>query len=72
MQLASLNSDGSPVVCNVWYDAHFRRMFFALSHDTTASTARTFVPTVGPLAALWLFHWTAWPDRARRYLILRK
>ncbi|MGH3831834.1 MAG: pyridoxamine 5'-phosphate oxidase family protein [Pseudonocardiaceae bacterium] len=23
MQLASLNSDGSPVVCNVWYDAHF-------------------------------------------------
>jgi uncharacterized protein YhbP (UPF0306 family) len=23
MQLASLHSDGSPVVCNVWYDAHF-------------------------------------------------
>ena len=23
MQLASLNSDGSPAVCNVWYDAHF-------------------------------------------------
>lgn len=23
MQLASLNSDGSPVVCNVWYDTHF-------------------------------------------------
>jgi hypothetical protein len=23
MQLASLNGDGSPVVCNVWYDAHF-------------------------------------------------
>jgi uncharacterized protein YhbP (UPF0306 family) len=23
MQLASLNSDGSPLVCNVWYDAHF-------------------------------------------------
>jgi uncharacterized protein YhbP (UPF0306 family) len=23
MQLASLNNDGSPVVCNVWYDAHF-------------------------------------------------
>jgi len=23
MQLASLNSDGSPVVCNVWYYAHF-------------------------------------------------
>ena len=23
MQLASLNSDGSPAVCNVWYDPHF-------------------------------------------------
>ena len=23
MQLASLSSDGSPVICNVWYDAHF-------------------------------------------------
>ncbi|MGH3931932.1 MAG: pyridoxamine 5'-phosphate oxidase family protein [Pseudonocardiaceae bacterium] len=23
VQLASLNSDGSPMVCNVWYDAHF-------------------------------------------------
>lgn len=23
MQLASLNSDGSPAVCNVWYYAHF-------------------------------------------------
>ncbi len=23
MQLASLNSDGSPAVCNVWYDVHF-------------------------------------------------
>lgn len=23
MQLASLNSDGHPMVCNVWYDAHF-------------------------------------------------
>lgn len=23
MQVASLNGDGSPVVCNVWYDAHF-------------------------------------------------
>jgi uncharacterized protein YhbP (UPF0306 family) len=23
MQLASLSGDGSPMVCNVWYDAHF-------------------------------------------------
>ncbi|MGH3765299.1 MAG: pyridoxamine 5'-phosphate oxidase family protein [Pseudonocardiaceae bacterium] len=23
MQLSSLTSDGSPVVCNVWYDVHF-------------------------------------------------
>jgi hypothetical protein len=23
MQLASLSGDGSPAVCNVWYDAHF-------------------------------------------------
>lgn len=23
MQLASLNSNGSPAVCNVWYDVHF-------------------------------------------------
>ena len=35
MQLSSLNADGSPIVCNVWYDAHFSSdiLRFISRHD---------------------------------------
>jgi uncharacterized protein YhbP (UPF0306 family) len=35
MQLATLSEDGAPIVCNVWYDAHFApdRLRFISRHD---------------------------------------
>ncbi len=35
MQLASLSADGSPIVCNVWYDPHFApdMLRFISRHD---------------------------------------
>lgn len=35
MQVATLTSDGSPAVCNVWYDAHFQPdvLRFISRHD---------------------------------------
>jgi uncharacterized protein YhbP (UPF0306 family) len=35
MQLATLRADGSPMVCNVWYDAHFApdTLRFISRHD---------------------------------------
>src|SRR6266498_1568022 len=35
MQLATLNADGSPTICNVWYDAHFSPdvLRFISQHD---------------------------------------
>jgi hypothetical protein len=39
MQLATLREDGSPAVCNVWYDAHFApdRLRFISRHDRNHS-----------------------------------
>jgi uncharacterized protein YhbP (UPF0306 family) len=55
MQLASLHSDGSPAVCNVWYDAHFMPdvLRFISRHDRQHSqNIRTDSRVAGGIIAI--------------------